>query len=161
MPMTSIRSLDTTITAIPLAGEVIDDLVDLGLGPDIDAPGRLIEQQHFHRHRQPAAQNGLLLITAGQVHDFLAALRAYDFQRLDLLVALLFSQRREQPAKARVTSTGADIDVFRHTRQRNDAFLLAIFRAQQHATAMALRGERTAAFAHTVPDARRYCVTTR
>ena len=52
--------------AEPLRGEVADDLVDLGLGADVDALGRLVEHQHLGLGRQPAGEQDLLLVAARQ-----------------------------------------------------------------------------------------------
>ena len=45
-PSTSSRSLETTTTATPDSARSLDQRVDLGAGPDIDAAGGLVEQQH-------------------------------------------------------------------------------------------------------------------
>ena len=49
MPTTSGSSELMTSTAAPTLGEFVDDRVDLRLGADIDAPGRLVEDQHLRR----------------------------------------------------------------------------------------------------------------
>ncbi len=43
--------------ALPLGGEVVDDRIDLVLGADIDAAGRLVEDQHVRVGEEPLAQN--------------------------------------------------------------------------------------------------------
>ena len=45
--------------------------VDLGLGADVDAAGRLVEDEHPGAHRQPLAEHDLLLVAAGEVDDLL------------------------------------------------------------------------------------------
>ena len=65
-PSTSGRYDETTITPRPFGREVADDLVDLGLGADVDALGRLVEHQHLRLRRQPAGQQHLLLVAARQ-----------------------------------------------------------------------------------------------
>jgi hypothetical protein len=47
-------------------GQGANDLVDLQFGAEVDAPGRVIEQNDRRLYLQPLAQNNLLLITAGQ-----------------------------------------------------------------------------------------------
>ncbi|MNB95166.1 hypothetical protein D3C75_423340 [compost metagenome] len=110
----------------------MDDLVDLGLGTDVDAACGFVEQQHFHRHRQPATENGLLLIATGQVHDFLRRVGRLHFQRLDLLLGVvLLPQATQQATEGGVGASGADVDVLGDAGQRQDAFLLAVLGAQQ------------------------------
>jgi hypothetical protein len=43
-----------------------DNAVDVVLRPDVDAFGRLVEQQHARRERQPFGQNDLLLVSSAQ-----------------------------------------------------------------------------------------------
>ena len=50
-------------------GQIVDDAVNFGLGPDIDAARRLIEEQYFGLDFQPARQQHLLLIATGQPAD--------------------------------------------------------------------------------------------
>ncbi len=50
-------SLEVTITPSPLATQTVDEPVQLGLGPDVDATSRIIEQQNSRASQQPAAEN--------------------------------------------------------------------------------------------------------
>ncbi len=50
----------------PRLREVVDDPVDLGFGADVDAAGRLVEDQHLRLGLQPARQQALLLVAARQ-----------------------------------------------------------------------------------------------
>src|SRR3954447_24983164 len=52
--------------AEPLGRQVADDLVDLGLRPDVDALRGLVEHEHLRLRRQPAGEEHLLLVAAGQ-----------------------------------------------------------------------------------------------
>src|SRR5687768_4103010 len=45
-----------------LAGQLCDELLDLRLGADVDAPGGLVEDQHLGLRDQPAGQQDLLLV---------------------------------------------------------------------------------------------------
>ena len=65
-PRTSSISLDTTTTATPSSASRADEGVDLGAGADVDAAGGLVEQQHPAAAQQPAGQDDLLLVAAGQ-----------------------------------------------------------------------------------------------
>ena len=46
MPMISGSSLEITTTPMPSLRQLVDDAVDLRLGADVDAAGRLVEDQH-------------------------------------------------------------------------------------------------------------------
>ena len=59
----------STSTAMPLVGEAADQAVDLGAGADVDAAGRLVEDEHARRAREPAADDDLLLVAAAQAPD--------------------------------------------------------------------------------------------
>ena len=50
-------------------GELVDDLVDLGLGPDVDPARGLVEDEHARMRVQPLAQHDLLLVAARQRGD--------------------------------------------------------------------------------------------
>ena len=62
-----------------VAAFLADDLVDLVLGADVDALGRLVEQEHARVDRQPARQHDLLLVAAAQPVG-----RRLDARRLDV-----------------------------------------------------------------------------
>ena len=50
----------------PVARLLPDHLVDLELGADVDALGRLVEQQHARLGRQPLGDDDLLLVAAAE-----------------------------------------------------------------------------------------------
>ena len=52
-----------------LAREIGDQRVDLGLGLHVDALGRLVQDQHAGRRRQPLGEHDLLLVAAGERLD--------------------------------------------------------------------------------------------
>ena len=64
---TSSSSAEMNSTAMPSSAELGDQLLDLGLGADVDAAGRLVEDQQPRLGDQPAGQQHLLLVAAGQV----------------------------------------------------------------------------------------------
>ena len=49
-----------------VVGEAADDGVELGAGADVHAPGRLVEEQDPAAAQQPAGEDGLLLVAAGE-----------------------------------------------------------------------------------------------
>ena len=69
MPRISGSSDEIIRIARPRAGELAHQPVDLGLGADVDALRRLVEDQHRRLRRQPAGQRHLLLVAAGEVAD--------------------------------------------------------------------------------------------
>jgi hypothetical protein len=52
---------------VALRRQVADQVVDLGLGADVDAARRFVHDQHLGVHRQPFADDDLLLVAARQV----------------------------------------------------------------------------------------------
>ena len=70
------------------AGEEGNQAINLDLGADIDAPGRLVQDQHARVGHQPARQQRLLLIAARQGVDALLKRRGFDPQ----LLAHVFTQ---------------------------------------------------------------------
>ena len=65
IPRTSGSSLEIIRTARPGA-ELVDQLVDLDLGADVDTARRLVEDQQPGVRRQPLADHDLLLVAAGE-----------------------------------------------------------------------------------------------
>jgi hypothetical protein len=67
MPSSSGSSEEMTRHRLALGGEPVDDRVDLVLGADVDAAGRLVEDQHVRVGEDPLAEDDLLLVAAGQL----------------------------------------------------------------------------------------------
>ena len=55
--------------ARPRRCEGLDERVDFTLRADVDAAGRFIEHHDPHRFREPAGEDGFLLIAAGEQAD--------------------------------------------------------------------------------------------
>ena len=64
----------------PRLGQLADQALDLGLGADVDAAGRIVEQQHPWLEAQDAGEQDLLLVAAGQLADPLIGARRLDPQ---------------------------------------------------------------------------------
>src|SRR4051812_25871411 len=47
-------------------GSLVDEVMDVGLGAHVDALGGLVEDQHLRFHTEPAADDDLLLVPAGE-----------------------------------------------------------------------------------------------
>ena len=73
--------------AEPRGGQLADHAVDLGLGADVDAARRLVEQQHPAAAQQPAREHDLLLVAAGQLAHDPVAVVGHGVQRAQLLAA--------------------------------------------------------------------------
>ena len=54
-----------------LRGQFVDQGLDLGLGADVDAAGRLVEDQHLRVQAEHPGQQHLLLVAAGQLAHLL------------------------------------------------------------------------------------------
>ena len=96
----------------PLRRQLADEAIDLRLGAHVDAAGRLVEQQHARRRRQPLADHNLLLVAAGQSPGGLLRTRGADRQRLD-------GTQRQSGGLAALDQTEARQG--RHHRQREIA----------------------------------------
>ena len=69
MPMISGISEDTMMTARPSRGKLAHEFVDGGLRADVDALGRLVEDDDLRLGRQPLGDHDLLLVAAGERAD--------------------------------------------------------------------------------------------
>ena len=74
----SALSDEHTTVAVPSRRGQVDEAVDVGLRPDVDALGRLVEHEHSRRAAEPAGHHDLLLVAARQLaDDGVGAGRAY------------------------------------------------------------------------------------
>ena len=64
--------------SLALLGKLQDQFVNLVLGADVDAAGRLVEEQNIGLRQQPTAKNDLLLVAAGEVFDERLLRRRFD-----------------------------------------------------------------------------------
>ena len=83
MPMISGSSLEMTMMPMPLVRKLVDDPVDFGLGADVDAARRLVEDQDLRADLEPARQQHLLLVAAGEAADRDDGARRADAERLE------------------------------------------------------------------------------
>ena len=70
---------------LALLYQLAEQQVNIALGADIDAAGRLIEDDDIRVVQQPLGDNDLLLVAAGQVARNLVAGRSFDVQLFDVL----------------------------------------------------------------------------
>jgi len=84
-----------------LARELGDELLDLGLRPDVDAARRLVEDEEPGRRREPAREEHLLLVAAREVLDEPVGVGRAHVELGDVLLddgILLFSRDGPGPA---------------------------------------------------------------
>ena len=86
------------MTARPLPGQVVDDVVELALGADVDALGGFVEHDHLGFGQQPAGEQHLLLVAAGQGGHRLVVGPGAQSQAVQQLVR----GRRPVPSRAAV-----------------------------------------------------------
>ncbi len=100
-PSSSADSDETTTIAVPLSASARIEAVDLGLRADVDADGRLVEQQHARLPPERARQHHLLLVAAAERPDRRVDRRRRDREALDRLggEALLGRRVDQQPAE--------------------------------------------------------------
>ena len=72
-------------TTAPAAGRAADEGVHLGLRADVDAPGRVVEQQDRRLRVEPLREDDLLLVAAGQLARARVDRRRAHLQALDLV----------------------------------------------------------------------------
>ena len=63
-PITSSMSDEIISTATPAVGEPAHQAIDFGLGADVDAARRLVEDDDLGLHGQPLGEHDLLLVAA-------------------------------------------------------------------------------------------------
>ena len=69
--------------ALPWSASELQQLIDLGLGADVDAARRLVEEQDIAIARQPFGDDHLLLIAAGQQFHLLIGGGRADVEQPD------------------------------------------------------------------------------
>ncbi len=71
---------------LPCGGQLVEQVVDLLLGADVDASRGLIEDEDVHLRGQPLGDDDLLLVAAREVARLLADARRLDVELLDALL---------------------------------------------------------------------------
>ena len=134
--------------AMPSVGERGHVPVDLGLGADVDAARRLVEDQHLRLHREPLAEHDLLLVAARQVHHRLVDRGGVLVRRrLHLGLGDLAARSRGRASRSARSCRRSGSEVFCGDRHRqHEAVALAILGREVDA---ALDGIARAAGART------------
>jgi hypothetical protein len=121
-------------------GEVPDEPIDLALRTDVDAAGRVVEQEDGRRDLEPLADDDLLLVAAGQLADDLSWSIGPDPQAVDLATSRGADRPAVQPGPAgRQRPDGHLGDIRCDTRSEHEALVAPIGRDEADTT---LRGHR-------------------
>ena len=95
-----------------------DQLVDLVLGAHVDTAGGFIQQQHLRLSQQPAADDDLLLVTAGEAADLsllrgsLGVVKMAEIARDSLYLALDTVGNYSEQDELRVREMEAEVDKY-------------------------------------------------
>ncbi|MPM31600.1 hypothetical protein SDC9_78156 [bioreactor metagenome] len=128
--------------AHPGAGELEHRGDDLLAALDVDADGRLVEDEEPGVGAQQPADDDLLLVAAGQAGDVVLDRAAADLQRLAVVVGHRPAQRQvEEPAgPAQLAGVAADADVLLDVEGRHDALAVPVVRDVRDAVPDGLGG---------------------
>ena len=119
--------------AKPLLGELKDQPIDFLLGADVDAAGRLVQEQDAWFGSKPFADHDFLLIAARQCRDPLVDARAAHRKTPDHTVGQCAFARESAQAKPRHGADGGQGDVVADRLAQVQAALLAVFGHQRDA----------------------------
>jgi uncharacterized protein (TIGR00730 family) len=118
---------------IALRRKLADQVVDLGLGADVDAAGRFVHDQHLGMHGQPFADDDLLLVAAGQVADRCFQPGVLDLQRSRYWSKIAISAPSETKGPAVRSSDLRQGHVVPAIHAQHEPLFLAVFRHQRNA----------------------------
>ena len=107
-------------------------LHDLLLGRHIDAARRFIQDEQVWFGRQPAGQDGLLLVAAGELADGGLGVGGLDAQRQDVLLGQRLLLAPGNEAQDAAFGLQRQHDVLAHRQLGDDGLGLALFRAIGH-----------------------------
>ena len=121
-------SLEMSSTETPSRGDLADQLVQIGLGLDVDADGRLVDDQDLGVRRQPLGDRDLLLVAAGEVADRLrrATACAPRAGGRKAATARVSAARRDQAERAGEPPPDGDRDVVPDRMHEDQPLLLAV-----------------------------------
>ena len=110
-----------------LAEQVMDDPVDVAFGLDVNAAGRLVEEEDCRAVVEAFGDGGLLLVAAAEVTQRCVGGGGFDGEAVDEVfgAALFFAAGDERMAVAR---QGGEGDVGGEGELRQDAGALAVLR---------------------------------
>lgn len=113
-------------------GERVDELINLGLGADIDASGRLIEQQNIDVGMQEPGDGYFLLVAAAEVADGLLGRLAFNWNTFDPRIASLGLSRWENQATGTEAVQLGQGEILGDAETGGEALRLAVFANHTH-----------------------------
>ena len=141
----------TSTIARPRPAQPLDQVVDLLLGADVDAAGRLVEEQHARRGGQPLADHDLLLVAAGERRRPAARAGAADPELPTAFRASAVSPRAmRQPNRASAASEGS-ATLSRIGKSRMQARALAVLGDEAIPSGWRRAGRRSSTGAPSTP----------
>lgn len=109
--------------------ELIDQLIDLLFGTDIDPPGRFIEDQHLGLGHQSFGYRDFLLIATGEVLDQLFLGRCLDVEQADEVAdRLALIGAPDVTTATHEDRQGTQAHVFADRQLQHQTIAFAIFR---------------------------------
>ena len=109
-----------------LAGEVAHERLDLGLGADVDAARRVVEDEEPRGGGQHAGQEHLLLVAARELGELLVGSRGLDAQPLDELLGDAPLVGADEQTAAGQSRQDRERDVVLDRERGDDALGLAV-----------------------------------
>ena len=136
-------------------GELVDDVVDLGLRGDVDAAGRLVEDEDLRLRVEPLREHRLLLVAAGQALDGRVERRRADRELLaEPFRGRTFGAAVEQPQPVHVVAERREGHVRRDRLRQREPEAPAILRDVRDP-----RAQRLSRRPRRVPLPRQLCAT--
>src|ERR687890_912580 len=109
-----------------LRREIVHDRLYLRFRSHVDTAGRLVQYEHLGVHAQPAGQQDLLLVAAGELPDRLVWARSLDTEALhEFLDQLVLCLLRNQPRPCQPRQGRSD-DVLPHREIGNNTLQFAV-----------------------------------
>ena len=123
---TSSRSELMRMTARPLSREVAHERLDLGLGADVDAARRVVEDEQPRGGGEHAGEQHLLLVAARELGELLVGSRGLDAQPVDELLGDAPLVGADEQAAAGQPRQDRERDVVLDRQRGDDALGLAV-----------------------------------
>src|SRR5439155_642183 len=110
------------------ACDIDQHLVDVALGAEVDAAGRIVEEEDGRMRREPACGHDLLLIAAAERRDQVAVPPDDDPQPLDVLAEATLGPPRDDDAERSIATLRRQSKVVEHRARLEDGLGPAVTR---------------------------------
>jgi hypothetical protein len=107
--------------------------MNLRLGADVDATGRVIDNQNARLARHPFGDDDLLLISPAEIEGALLDRRSLDAERADEVPATIALKPFVDKIKSALVSQMRKAEIFTHTHAEHKPLRLAILRHETNA----------------------------